>query len=863
MKKHIKAPFNFVPLNEKIYFPDWENQISHDIPFSNGESGEIELELEAVTPIFVRNGHTQDDAKTKNENYISFSKGPDGKYFIPGTSVKGMIRNVLEIMSFGKMNLDSSVKYATREWDNQDIYDLKNIKEQNKVCCGYLVQQKDKVIIENHGIPYRINHKRLAELFSTKIFEEHFYENNKFKLNEPHEGLDPKSAKFKYHLLSKEKISQKNLKNIRFSSDNEFANDYQPRRIKFDNTGEIIGDIVFTGQPDPWTSDDREKRKGKKGKGKFYEFVFDKNIDVIHPKFCIDKLMLKQFKFFNKDSEDWNFWKAKFESGEKVPVFFRHNNASVKDFGLAFLYKIPFKYSPKELSNFAQKNFNQHKPDLSELIFGYTGFKHSLKSDKKISLKGRVQFSSFQVINVVEPLDEMKTTLGSPKASYYPLYIEQREGSGGKVPVRKKRQGRSEKNYFYYETYHNKDAKIAGWKRYPVKASAIPKPTNNESLDSKFQPLPQGTVFCGKIRFHNLKPIEIGALISAITFHGNYENLFHQIGMGKPQGFGKIRVKKIKTNTSQFRNFYLSVFENTMENHCGNKWLESVQLTELLTMASNVSQKLDDRQLDYMVMGMEPGENEFLLAKQNGEYLERFSALSHDSVFKPESITEKNKKEEDKRKKEIAEQLKYIIESDVSKLEKFIKQGKIQQSETLVINIEQQISGYELFIDSYDKFKVLKTELIRLKEYAQLLSMAEDYMKLNKWQQAKLFLIEQILPIIISEEDKSEIEKKIEYCKKMEGEALSFNSVIDLSLTIDKNKGKIQNYLHKKGKLKQIPKEDLTDFYNALNIWYNNDPKKDNREWQEFDFRRSFWQTLICRWIDEEKALEFYKSIIQ
>ena len=59
MTHYIKAPFNFVPLNEKVFFPDWADQISHDIPFSDGESGEIELELEAQTPIFVRNGHTK------------------------------------------------------------------------------------------------------------------------------------------------------------------------------------------------------------------------------------------------------------------------------------------------------------------------------------------------------------------------------------------------------------------------------------------------------------------------------------------------------------------------------------------------------------------------------------------------------------------------------------------------------------------------------------------------------------------------------------------------------------------------------------------------------------------------------------
>lgn len=857
----IKAPFNFVPLNEKIFFPDWADQVSHDIPFSDGESGEIELELEALTPVFVRNGHTAEDAKAKNDNYLSFSKDINDNYFIPGTSVKGMIRNVLEIISFGKMNLDPSVKYATREWDNPKIFDLKNITEQSKICCGYLVQQKNKVIIENHGIPYRINHKRLAELFNTDIFKNHFSKNSGFNLNKPHEKLDPKSAKFKYHLIERENIFEKDLKNIRFSFDNEFVNDFQPNRIKLDNSGDIIGDIVFTGQPDPWTSDDQERRKAEKGKGKFYEFVFDKNSDDKHPEFPIDELMVKQFKFFNKDSEDWNSWKTKFERGEKVPVFFRHNGNKVKDFGLAFLYKIPFKYSPKELSNLTQKNFDPNLPDLPELIFGYTGLKRSTKSNDKTSLKGRVQFGSFKAPSETKALATLKTTLGSPKASYYPLYIEQKEGKGGIVPLKRERQGRREIEYYDYTTYHSKDAKIAGWKRYPVKNKATHKPTDNEDLDSVFQPLPVGTTFNGKIRFHNLKPVEIGALISAISFHGNSEHLFHQIGMGKPQGFGKIKIKKVELSNLKPVNHYLSAFEKKMEEQCDNKWLKSEQITELLTMADDKPAKLDNLSLDYMQMSMETGNNEFLKAKEFGEYLESYSLLSN-SKFLPDSIAEKIDKEENERKKVAAEQLNHTIENDLSKLEECIKQGDIQQSEDLSNSIEKQIEGFESFIKSYSKFESLKIKFTQLKEYADLTKEADDFMKNNQWQQAKLFLMEKVLPNAI-EEKKSEIERKIEYCKNMESESLSFNSSVDLNITLDKNKGKIQNYLHKKGKLKQLPEDDLPDFQNALKKWYNSDPKRSKREWQEYNFKYSHWQTFICKLVGNDKAKEFYNSILQ
>jgi hypothetical protein len=39
----IKSPYNFVPAptEDQVFKPEWADQVSHDIPFSDGESGEI------------------------------------------------------------------------------------------------------------------------------------------------------------------------------------------------------------------------------------------------------------------------------------------------------------------------------------------------------------------------------------------------------------------------------------------------------------------------------------------------------------------------------------------------------------------------------------------------------------------------------------------------------------------------------------------------------------------------------------------------------------------------------------------------------------------------------------------------------
>lgn len=63
----IKAPFNFVPVSENVFFPGWASKISQDVPFEDGESGCIELKITAETPLFIRNGHTEQDRKEKKD----------------------------------------------------------------------------------------------------------------------------------------------------------------------------------------------------------------------------------------------------------------------------------------------------------------------------------------------------------------------------------------------------------------------------------------------------------------------------------------------------------------------------------------------------------------------------------------------------------------------------------------------------------------------------------------------------------------------------------------------------------------------------------------------------------------------------
>ena len=170
----IKAPFNFVPLNDKVFFPDWADKISQDVPFEDGVSGTIDVKITAQTPIFVRNGHTQKDQKEENDEYKSFSKTKDNRYFIPATSIKGCIRNVLEIMSFGKMGIDrvQNRSFGLRDLSKSADGDFYREKiKSDKIHCGWLQLKDDVYCLDDCGLPWRISVEAIDEHLGTRLFD--------------------------------------------------------------------------------------------------------------------------------------------------------------------------------------------------------------------------------------------------------------------------------------------------------------------------------------------------------------------------------------------------------------------------------------------------------------------------------------------------------------------------------------------------------------------------------------------------------------------------------------------------------------------------------------------------------------------
>lgn len=600
----IKAPFNFVPLNEKVVSPYWAEHISHDLPFEDGRSGTLEVTLTTHSPLFVRDGR-----KTEGE-VQQFCQTEDGRYFIPGSSLKGMIRSVMEVMTFSRMKLVNKHRFAYRDFYNNNLYKVSEISKSAET--GWLSWDRNtrRYALEECGKPGRVHMRELNKLNPKKDLYSFF------TLGQPGFGFDAnkdehKSAEFKYNQLSNPypriKVSPKPAG--KGGNKHDYRKKFVIEGLADDETINVgqqrVGTLVVTGQPDA------RKEKGRPS-GKVYEFVFwdpKKTIDLGEEPKVVENM---EWAYLNQKDEkeqslDWQYHKKRLYQGHKIPVFYHKNNGEISSMGLSLLYKFAYQNSVVEL---IEKRQGQPGISLAEAIFGYTEKKENdgKNEEKTDALKGRVHIGHAMAREGTVELDEVKKeVLASPKASYYPIYVRQ-SMNGNRVNQ--------------YLTYNDNSASIAGRKRYPVRSGGViknqpnSKVVNPDKVTTQFQPIKKGT-FTFSIQYHNLKEVELGALISALTFHG-HEDAFHSLGMAKPLGYGRI---KLKVENEEDYTGAMRAFESFMTASLGIHWHRTPEVKELFAMVHQ--HQGADQNLAYMDMEKQ----EFAKAKKAREGLDRYSRL--------------------------------------------------------------------------------------------------------------------------------------------------------------------------------------------------------------------------------------------
>lgn len=584
----ITAPYGFVPLSDKVVCPDWLKTTDgqappvHDVPFEDGLCGTLELEITAETPIFVRG--------TDETGEKPFQLA-DGRYAIPSTSIRGALRNIVEIISFSRFSRVNDHRYAVRDLKNRDLYCQHMAGEDKRggkfpyvplVNAGWL-----KASESGDG-------PAVIEVCDFAKFEYGYLE--KFAKDQGVKGFKPgrrQIAREKYKAWTASRVAKlpvswrgRNVVSVGklLSQFGEF--DTKSKQI-------VQGTIVFTGQPQQWEPGNTQ--------AKHHDFFFTGSRADLRP-IDVPKAIYDDFEFAHSNrgqqnklgesltpNDEWGFWKPKFKEGERVPVFFLTNpDGSLRAFGLAMMFRLPYDLSIHDaVKNAGEEHLDHLGPiDMGEALFGTvrdtSGGNHDC-----LALKGRVGFSHATAVGRVEPMPRVEVVLGGPKASYYPNYVEQHPTEPGSVPG-------TENGKQVYWTWMDKDAKPRGWKRYKSLTSIV-KPTgskgsNMDKVGTRFHPLPAGTKFRCHVDVHNLRPEELGALLWALSLGGD-SLARHGLGMARPLGYGRSTISVVDQKIVNMRGQHVSDLESSLKaftafmNSEIPTWERSHQIRELLALS--------------------------------------------------------------------------------------------------------------------------------------------------------------------------------------------------------------------------------------------------------------------------------------
>lgn len=148
--KFARAPYNFVPINNEVFF---EGEIT---PFDKYEkdkkSGYISVSVSNLTPLFLR------QISDKEGNF-----GYGGQYGIPGSSFRGMIRTMCEILSFGRFG----------RFDDISLYYRDSLTNKNEIFGGILEYKDGKYHV--YSCKYKNVHRswknEIKPNFNEKSFE--------------------------------------------------------------------------------------------------------------------------------------------------------------------------------------------------------------------------------------------------------------------------------------------------------------------------------------------------------------------------------------------------------------------------------------------------------------------------------------------------------------------------------------------------------------------------------------------------------------------------------------------------------------------------------------------------------------------
>lgn len=601
MTTHFYNPYHFVPFSDQgkrkksndLDPKDINNgltQVRHDALLPELNSGTLKVHCRTLSPLAIGGEQKKGNKNNKTPNdIIPFHIG--GELAIPGSSLRGMIASVAEILSdsplrianssqysgrtamgdalsaIGEVEVDSDgkhfiipLKVPTLQYDNklrgfqlpdlwQEVFSgCKSFQE----CMGvYVGHYKSKTIPWDRseytlGTCYygnlnnRVAHQKISETFRANDSIYHDKKNasnySKFifgqKLFKPHEGFKPtiKPEPDKYNTYPGVLyISGSPVEKHLGNKKHEWFIPYDKEKIKQRKRIPIPSEVLerFHTIAEARYEEDNSLPYRPVGSAKGEEKKFRKVQPGDLIYFDIEQPK-GQRQIQVSNLAYSSLWRD--ELGE--------SSNYLGDYGSIAQRRA--KQDNKKEQDQQQEQAIQLSP--AEVLFGIV--EDSKKVRETITLASRLRFHNGffgQTINVSEHHCGQNAivldTLNSPKAPSPAMYFSTAQGD---VVNKQNMANPDQRN----------NAIPNGWKRYlphPEKLHYSPQDFYTQGatdhLKSKVYPVAKGLDFSFEIDFHNLTDAELNLLCQSLN---PGEDFIHRLGMGKPLGLGMVQVENIR-----------------------------------------------------------------------------------------------------------------------------------------------------------------------------------------------------------------------------------------------------------------------------------------------------------------------------
>lgn len=634
MSNKAHAPYNFVPLNDEHML---EGELFPHTCYAEGRhTGYFDVTLETKTPLFVRGmlpdglfGADEKDERVKKAKSKPFVDA-NGKPVIPGSSLRGMIRAIVEIITFGKMHFveDRSLIYRAVFGDDANVETYRKVMTPNinqderyfeypssKVRAGYLIEENDKGAIKRYIQPAKTHGD--CDYSFVLICKDTI---------ETALNLNPIIPQNTQYLPQPRKIWVKpaNKRNPVYKNTNGFFLDIAEICDVSDislepKEGYEEATIIFSNTLPP--------KKGTLPKRHWYPAIYEKNDDD-NKRISISKEIWDAYVEVRDLKRGKNTEIRAIENTKKgEPLFYLvDDNDELIFFGHTMLFKIPYNQSIHDLmpklplyEELEDGNKVEYvKLDYADAIFGYVSEENHKRKPEAYS--GRVSFTNARLKNENDDWDTGETLtyiLSAPKPTTFQHYLEQPDITDVNNPDRKKlhHYGTSKARIRGHKFYWRKNATMDDLRRKSVTPS---------SQTSSMKAIKPNIKFCFRVYFENLTDAELGALAWALSLDDMPNgNRHHMLGMAKPYGLGVVKLAPTlylsdrqtryrtlfdangtwaKTESKADYNDYIQKFCDELEAH-GITFIKQARIREFITMLSHMA---DADNEEYQYMTIEP-----------------------------------------------------------------------------------------------------------------------------------------------------------------------------------------------------------------------------------------------------------------